>query len=56
MYMYAIYMYVQNTFTVQKGHSKCTIPQKEAFWPPHLVMIFYHAICIDIENVFDKKV
>ena len=32
-------MYVQDTFTVQKGHIKYTVAQKEVHWPQFLVLI-----------------
>ena len=27
-------IFVEDAFTVQKGHIKCTVPRKEANWPP----------------------
>ena len=33
-------IYVQDAFTVHKGHIKCTVAQKQAHWPPFLVLIF----------------
>ena len=33
-------MCVQDAFTLQKGHIKCTVAQKEAHRPPFLVLIF----------------
>ena len=32
-------MYVQDAFTGQKGHIKCTVAQKEEHWPLFLVLI-----------------
>ena len=49
-------VYVKDAFTVQKGHIKCTVAQKEAHWPPFSVLIFNKDICVDSENILDKKV
>ena len=46
---------MQDTFTVHKGHIKCTVVQKEAHWPPFLVLIVNEAIYIDIKNILYKK-
>ena len=48
-------IYVQDTFTVHKGHIKCPVAQKEAHWPPFFVLIFNLAISVDIKNILYKK-
>ena len=40
-------IYVQDVFTVQKGHTKCTVAQKVAHCPPFLVLVFDKALCVD---------
>ena len=46
---------MQDAFTGHKGHIKCTVAQKEAHWPPFLVLIFNWAIYVDIKNVLYIK-
>ena len=46
---------MQDSFTVHKGHIKCTVAQKEAHWPPFLVLIFNSAIYLDGKNILYKK-
>ena len=40
---------------MRKTHLQCTVAQKEAHWPPFLVLIFYKAIYVDIKNILYKK-
>lgn len=37
---------MHDAFAVQKGHIKCTGPQKEAHLHPFFVLIFYLAMCV----------
>ena len=46
---------MQDAFTVQKGYIKCTVAQKEAHWPPFLVLNFNQTIYVDIKNILYKK-
>ena len=46
---------MQDAFTVHKGHIKCTVAQKEAHWPPFLILIFNEAIYVVIKNIIYKK-
>ena len=46
---------MQDAFTVHKGHIKCTVAQKEALWPPFLVLIFNLPVFVDIKSILYKK-
>ena len=39
---------------MQKGHIKCTVAQKEAHWPPFLVLIMNSFIWLYDKNILDK--
>ena len=48
-------IHVKDAFTVQKGHIKGTVAQKEAHWPPFLVFNSNLAKWVDIKKILYKK-
>ena len=47
---------MQDSFTMHKGHIKCTLAQKEAHWHPFFVLVFNQAIYVVLKNILYKKV
>ena len=51
---YTKIIYKQDVFTVQKGHNKRTVVQKEAHWSPFLVLILNSVMWLYDKNILDK--